>query len=79
MFKALLPQEIQINESLIALDYRLVGSTDGQNKIMMVLTDVTRERSLTQQIVEEEEYNVMILKVALDRVREKIISKGDFK
>ncbi len=61
----MLPKEISRLGKVLSLEYRHLKSDD--EKFMMILTDITKERELADQIAEEEERNTMILKVALDR------------
>lgn len=62
----LLPKETTIDGRILSVDYRAIES-EGSQKMMLILTDVTKERQLALQIAEDEERNATILKVALDR------------
>ncbi len=52
VYLSLLPQEIKVNDKMIAIEYQMLESTDGR-RIMVILTDVTETHAL--MLVREEE------------------------
>ncbi len=69
MLKEMIPREIQINDLNLSLDYKHIKPVDqtSEAKIMVILTDVTREKNLAQQIQVDEERKTIIVKIALDK------------
>ncbi|PCI28546.1 MAG: hypothetical protein COB67_06090 [SAR324 cluster bacterium] len=63
----LLPKEISLNQRTLAVEYRWISSQSAQEKVMIILTDVTLRRQLEAQLAEDESTNELILKVAGDR------------
>ncbi|QFY88253.2 ATPase [Magnetovirga frankeli] len=50
LFLSLMPKELQIGDKTVRLDYRLLP----QQRVMLVLSDVTRQKQLEQQVREEQ-------------------------
>ncbi len=68
ILKEMLPKKILIESRIISLEYRFLSAENSENhKIMMILTDITKEEELRAHITADEERNSMILKIALDR------------
>ena len=64
----LLPQEIKLNNKILSVKYVfLKHKNKNDNKIMLIITDVTFEKQLAKKAEEEEERNKFIVKVALDK------------
>lgn len=64
----LLPQEIKLNNKVLSVKYVfLKHKNKSENKIMLIITDVTLEKHLAKKAEEEEERNKFIVKVALDK------------
>ncbi|MBF0239204.1 MAG: GAF domain-containing protein [SAR324 cluster bacterium] len=68
ILKDLLPVEVTTKQRVLAIEYRMIQSRhkEEEHKIMMIMTDVTREKEFAAQIAKEK-HNTMVLKVALDR------------
>lgn len=65
----IMPKEIKVGERVLKLDYRLippVGAETGK-RMMLILTDITLERRLAEQIKEEEDRKELIVKIAIDK------------
>lgn len=67
----LLPRELRLVDlfdqvQILALKYHLLEKEDDQ-RVMITLTDVTKERELAAQMASEEEHHGMIVKIALDK------------
>lgn len=62
---SLLPQEIIVDQNYIKIDYKFINhlSNNGQGEMMLILTDVTKEKSMSQQIQAEKDLVTMIVKV----------------
>ena len=67
VFGDFLPKEIEVQHRTLELDYRLIKSTNAPLKIMVIVTDVSKERGLALQIAKDKVLHSMIVKVALDR------------
>lgn len=52
VYLSLLPQEIKVNDKIIAIEYQMLESADGR-RIMVILTDITETHAL--MLVREEE------------------------
>ena len=64
----LLPREITLRHHIFTLKYRMIaGNSSEQHRVMVIITDITKEREMQARIATEEERNGMIVKVALDR------------
>jgi len=66
---SLLPAELKINNKILTIQYVFLKDEfdERETKIMLILTDVTRERELKEKAKIEEERNNLIIKVALDK------------
>lgn len=69
LLKDLLPKEININNKILQMRYQWIGgeSPKIEDKVMVVLNDVTQEREMENRAQQEEELNRIIVKVAVDR------------
>ncbi|MCP4296692.1 MAG: HAMP domain-containing protein [Proteobacteria bacterium] len=68
ILREMLPEKILIGDRIILLEYRFLSAENPEDhKIMMILTDITKEEELRAHITADEERNGMILKIALDR------------
>lgn len=69
LFEDMLPDEINVKNRTLSIGYRWIVSEDGEtkNKMMVILTDVTRQKALEAQLKSDEERNRMIIKIAVDR------------
>jgi two-component system chemotaxis sensor kinase CheA len=61
----LLPSEIVVDRTYIKIDYKFIShcSEGSQKEIMLILTDVTKERKMEEQIQKEKEILSMVVKV----------------
>lgn len=64
-YRSLLPQEIIVDGNYIQLDYKFIhhSSNEHQREMMMILTDITKEKAMEEQIKEEKDIVSMIVKV----------------
>lgn len=62
---SLLPQEIIVDGNYIQIDYKFINHPIKENhrEIMLILTDVTKQKEMEEQIQEEKETLSMIVKV----------------
>ncbi|PCI30028.1 MAG: hypothetical protein COB67_02855 [SAR324 cluster bacterium] len=69
LVEELLPKELKINQRILELEYRPIQTTGDNSrvKIMLILTDVTLQKQLAQQIKLDEERKEIIVKVATDK------------
>ncbi len=68
MIAALLPPELEKDGRVYQIDYHWIPARERlDGRIMIVLTDITRQRGLEQQLKADEERNRMIVKIAVDR------------
>ncbi len=65
----LLPAEISAGERILTTEYRWVpAKSDSDNdKLMVVLTDVTHERELEDMLAADDQFHNLIIKVAMGR------------
>lgn len=65
----LLPTEIIKGEFSLAVDYRWIDRTQGSNEagVMVILTDITKQKELASQLKKDEEKKEMITRVAINR------------
>lgn len=69
IFEDLLPGEIEMEGRTLTVHYRWIPSTlsTESDKMMIILTDVTKAKALEQQLAVDEARNKLILKIATDR------------
>lgn len=62
---SLLPREIIVDKNYIQIDYKFINypGKEDYKEIMLVLTDVTKEKQMQKQIQEEKEILSMVVKV----------------
>ncbi|MCG8334333.1 MAG: ATP-binding protein [Proteobacteria bacterium] len=68
LVEGILPSEVTRDEHIYNVDYHWIEprqNVDG--RIMIVMTDITTQRKLEQQLKSDEEKNRMIVKIAVDR------------
>lgn len=68
----LLPRELRLVDlfdqvQILSLKYHLLQGNEGNDRVMITLTDVTKERELAEQMAIEAEKHAMIIKIALDK------------
>lgn len=65
----IMPKEIKVGSKILKLDYRLIPpiGTVTEQRMMLILTDITLERQLSDQIREEEDRKELIVKIAIDK------------
>jgi two-component system chemotaxis sensor kinase CheA len=61
---AILPEDVRLGERTLQLDYKYIKR---RCRMMLIISDVTQENLLAQQVATEEERNQMIVRVATDR------------
>ncbi|MFZ5969604.1 MAG: ATP-binding protein [Bacillota bacterium] len=68
IYLPLLPDELAIQNRIIRMEYKLIGDIDfdGEEDIMVILTDITDRRSLESQIEEERNILKMVVKVVVN-------------
>lgn len=64
-----LPDEITIGTRVLSLEYNMIPAyqLQTQDRIMVILTDITREKALAFQLEQDEERNAVILKIVKNR------------
>ncbi len=69
VMEEMLPKEIRTASQILSVAYKWIPNQNdsADDKIMIILTDVTLERELEAQLKADEERNAMIIKVAGDR------------
>lgn len=63
----LLPEEIELHGRHVHLDYKLVKDESNQDLMMVIMTDITENRNLEQQMNIERERLQMMVKVLINR------------
>ncbi|MEX1029731.1 MAG: ATP-binding protein [Paenibacillaceae bacterium] len=68
MIVSLLPEEVIILQQTIAITYRIINEThsDHTQSIMIILTDITENRRLEEQMEKERQFLRMVVKVVID-------------
>ncbi|MCG8333314.1 MAG: AAA family ATPase [Proteobacteria bacterium] len=63
------PEEITVENRILSLAYKLIPASQPQlsNRVMVILTDITTERELAEQLEKDEERNNSILQIVKDR------------
>ena len=63
------PEEVEVGNRMLSLEYKLIEASQSgsKNRIMVILTDVTREKELAEQLEKDEERNRTILQIVKDR------------
>ncbi len=69
MFNEILPSELIVEGRALKLEYRVIPPTevDAGYRIMLILTDITTERELSEQLKRDEERKEVIVKIAIDK------------
>jgi len=67
LYLSLLPEEIESNNRILHLEYKLVSNEKGQLQLLLIMTDITITRALEKQMDEERNNLKMIVKVLLNR------------
>jgi len=64
----LLPDEIKNQNRILKIQYKMIERDEKtENKIMLILTDVTQEKMLAEQISEEEDLNRLIVNASKNK------------
>ncbi len=63
VYLSLLPAEIILHDKNIRLDYKMIESNSGL-RLMVIITNVTEQRSLEKKMEAEQQRNLMVAKVA---------------
>ncbi|MBU2510708.1 Hpt domain-containing protein [bacterium] len=64
----ILPKEIKRDNRVFRVDYHWINPSETlSGRVMIVMTDITMQRELEQQLEKDEIRNQMILKIAVDR------------
>ncbi|MBU2511952.1 hypothetical protein KJ966_11490 [bacterium] len=65
----ILPSEVELNDRHLKIEFRLIDALvkSEQNRIMVILTDVTLEKTLKKQLELDEERKDKIYKIAADK------------
>lgn len=65
----LLPKEIVVGERTLAIEFRWIPAQNktGNNRIMVILTNITRAKKLEEQLKEDKKRNEMIIKIVTDQ------------
>ena len=69
LFSDILPGELVIDDRILKTEYRMIppAGTETQYRVMVILTDITRERELAEQLKQDEERKEVIVKIAIDK------------
>ena len=68
LIDALLPARILINEKTLSVEFKVIpGENAAETKIMVILTDITKEVALAEQLKADEERQAVVVKVAMDK------------
>ncbi len=69
LFTEILPEELTVDGKFLKTEYRMIPpvGTETQYRVMVILTDVTRERELSEQLRQDEERKEVIVKIAIDK------------
>nr|MDA3845880.1 ATP-binding protein [Vallitaleaceae bacterium] len=67
LYLSLLPEEIESNCRILHLEYKVVYDENGVDQLLLIMTDITKTRSLEKQMDEERNILKMIVKVLLNR------------
>ncbi|MDX2471486.1 MAG: 7TM diverse intracellular signaling domain-containing protein [SAR324 cluster bacterium] len=68
LIDALLPARVFINEKTLSVEFKVIpGETAADTKIMVILTDITKEVALAEQLRADEERQAIVVKVATDK------------
>ena len=65
MVQVLLPERIEFEGAILSLEFKVMQGAD--TKIMVIMTDITKELALAAQLKSDEERQAVIVKVALDK------------
>lgn len=68
LIEGILPSEVKKNDRMYSVDYHWIEARDSiAGRLMIVMTDITTQRKLEEQLKVDEEKNQMIVKIAVDR------------
>lgn len=68
LIEGILPSEVKRDGRIYKVDYHWIDAReDVEGRVMIVMTDITTQRKLEQQLRIDEERNRMIVKIAVDR------------
>ena len=68
LYESLLPHEVQIRERIFLIKYQMVkGETAEDHQLMLILSDITKERLMEEKIKSDEERNLMFIRIAMDK------------
>ncbi len=69
LFTDILPEELKVDGKILKTEYRMIPpvGTETQYRVMVILTDITRERELSEQLRQDEERKEVIVKIAIDK------------
>ncbi len=65
LVEVLLPKRLTLGERVVAVEFKVIG--DQKPKVMVILTDITKEVALAEQVQADEERQAIIVKVAVDK------------
>jgi len=63
----LLPERIEVNGRTLGCQFKVIDAGGTSRKIMIILTDITKEVALAAQVKADEERQAVVVKVAMDR------------
>jgi signal transduction histidine kinase len=69
LFIDILPSELTVEGRVLQAEYRVIASANADSpiRIMLILTDKTKERELSEQLRRDEERKEVIVKIAMDK------------
>ncbi|MBF4692054.1 ATP-binding protein [Fusibacter ferrireducens] len=67
LYLPLLPDEVQLNEHIIKIDYRLSKQMTHKKSMVVILTDITEKRKLEAQMDKEQHILKMVVKALVNR------------
>lgn len=63
----LLPEELNINNEVVKVDYKMVKNEKGEDTLIVMITDITEKRYLEKQRAEESKILKMVVKTIINR------------
>jgi len=67
IYMSLLPDELEVQEKVLNLEHKMVIDEFGQNRMLIILTDITEKREFESQIERERRHLNMIVKILLNQ------------
>lgn len=75
LYLTLLPEEVEINDRVLNLSYKVVKNIKNEDSIMVIINDITDKRLLEKKMDEERNILKMVVKVVINREEFKALVK----